>query len=185
MMDGILDDTDKKIIEILLDNARISFSDLGQQLGISRVAAMKRVRILESNKVILGYQAIIDPSFQQEGRGESMKSKEIFEEFEELQKYKNSTVTLKFPIYMSKQLEETDIEALDLSVRSNNCLHRAGIHTIGELCQKIRGSNDLMHIRNCGRNSVKEIMDALFTYQYMVLSEKRRKDFLKYIEERN
>ena len=51
------------------------------------------------------------------------------------------------------------IEELDLSVRSYNCLMRAGIHTVGELLE--RSEADLIHIRNMGRISVKEIMEKL------------------------
>lgn len=40
-------------------NARISYEDLGKQLGISRVAAMKRVKKLEKEGVIRGYNTYI------------------------------------------------------------------------------------------------------------------------------
>lgn len=69
---------------------------------------------------------------------------------------------LRFPIYLSKAMEEEDIESLDLSIRARNCLKRAGINTIGDLCEKVHSSTDLKTLRNCGNTSVAEIMDKLF-----------------------
>ena len=50
---------------------------------------------------------------------------------------------------MAKVLEMT-IEELDLSVRSYNCLKRAGINTVGELIQ--RTEEDMMKVRNLGKS---------------------------------
>lgn len=51
------------------------------------------------------------------------------------------------------------IEDLDLSVRSFNCLKRAGKNTIGDLLQMKEG--DFMKVRNLGRNSTEEIISRL------------------------
>jgi DNA-directed RNA polymerase subunit alpha len=53
----------------------------------------------------------------------------------------------------------TPIEALDLTVRSFNCLKREGIHTVGELVS--RSEADLMDIRNFGSKSIEEVKDKL------------------------
>ena len=50
-----MDNTDERILDIMKGNARISFQELGDKLGISRVAAMKRVRKLEEEGVIRQY----------------------------------------------------------------------------------------------------------------------------------
>ena len=55
--------------------------------------------------------------------------------------------------------KEKRIEELDLSIRSQNCLKRAGIYTLGELAQKTE--EEMMRIRNLGRKSLKEIMQKL------------------------
>ena len=47
------------------------------------------------------------------------------------------------------------IEELDLSVRSFNCLKRAGINTVGELVQK--NAEDMMKVRNLGKKSLEEV----------------------------
>ncbi len=90
---------------------------------------------------------------------------------------------LRFPVYMTKSLEKTDIDALELSMRSLNCLRRVGIRTIGDLCERIHGSGDLRSIRNCGRMSAAEIMDNLFMYQYLLLRPEKRTEFLKTVIE--
>lgn len=47
------------------------------------------------------------------------------------------------------------IEELDLSVRSYNCLKRAGINTVHELANK--SEDDMMKVRNLGRKSLEEV----------------------------
>lgn len=54
---------------------------------------------------------------------------------------------------------EKPIEDLDLSVRSYNCLKRAGIHTLGELIDKTE--EDMMKVRNLGKKSLKEVKQKL------------------------
>lgn len=54
---------------------------------------------------------------------------------------------------------ETTIEELELSVRSSNCLKRAGINDVGELVEKTE--DDLMNVRNLGKKSLQEIKDKL------------------------
>lgn len=85
---------------------------------------------------------------------------------------------LRFPIYINDALNRADLEVLDLSMRSSNCLHRAGYRTVGELVEGIETSEDLKRIRNCGAKSVDEIMDKLFCYQYSLIEQSKR---LKYI----
>ena len=51
------------------------------------------------------------------------------------------------------------IEELELSVRSYNCLKRAGISTVRELCDKT--SEDMMKVRNLGRKSLEEVLQKL------------------------
>ncbi|WP_026673522.1 DNA-directed RNA polymerase subunit alpha [Alkalihalobacterium bogoriense] len=57
-----------------------------------------------------------------------------------------------------KVLEMT-IEELDLSVRSYNCLKRAGINTVQELTHK--SEEDMMKVRNLGRKSLEEVQEKL------------------------
>ena len=57
-----------------------------------------------------------------------------------------------------KKLEMT-IEELDLSVRSYNCLKRAGINTLQELTDMTE--SDMMRVRNLGRKSLEEVKNKL------------------------
>ena len=58
-----------------------------------------------------------------------------------------------------EDIDTTPIEDLDLSVRSSNCLRRAGINTVGELTQKTE--EDMMKVRNLGRKSLDEVKKKL------------------------
>jgi DNA-directed RNA polymerase subunit alpha len=51
------------------------------------------------------------------------------------------------------------IEELDLSVRSYNCLKRAGINTVEELTN--RSEDDMMKVRNLGKKSLEEVKHKL------------------------
>ena len=63
---------------------------------------------------------------------------------------------------LGKDLDKTAsmmIEDLDLSVRSYNCLKRANIQTVEELCQKTE--EEMMRVRNLGKKSLKEVKEKL------------------------
>ena len=55
-----LDPIDSLIVNMLRENARLTFSEIGKSAGISRVAARHRIEQLERNGVIRGYHADID-----------------------------------------------------------------------------------------------------------------------------
>lgn len=93
----------------------------------------------------------------------SLASKFLVEHFDIVSKL--SELVLKEE-YMYEQEEkvvdkkyETKIEELDLSVRSYNCLKRAGINTVGDLIQK--NEEEMMRVRNLGRKSLKEVLQKL------------------------
>lgn len=55
-----MEDLDRAIIELLLRDGRMSFTDLGKATGLSTSAVHQRVRRLEQRKVITGYTAVVD-----------------------------------------------------------------------------------------------------------------------------
>lgn len=59
-----------------------------------------------------------------------------------------------------KKVNTMLIEDLDLSVRSYNCLKRAGIQTVDELTQKTE--DEMMHVKNLGKKSLKEVKDKMY-----------------------
>lgn len=64
---------------------------------------------------------------------------------------------------------ETTIEELDLSVRSYNCLKRAGINTVQDLTAKTE--NDMMKVRNLGRKSLEEVIAKLDAMELSLANE--------------
>lgn len=76
-----------------------------------------------------------------------------------------SDKTSNIPVMAEKEENDKDkvlemnIDELELSVRSYNCLKRAGINTVEELCN--RTSEDMMKVRNLGRKSLEEVLAKL------------------------
>jgi len=66
---------------------------------------------------------------------------------------------------------EMNIEDMDLSVRSYNCLKRANIHTVEDLTK--RTEDDMLKVRNLGRKSLDEVISKLHSYN---LDLKRNED---------
>ena len=67
--------------------------------------------------------------------------------------------TAEVMIEKEEKVLEMSIDELELSVRSYNCLKRAGINTVEELCNKT--SDDMMKVRNLGRKSLEEVLAKL------------------------
>ena len=99
--------------------------------------------------------------------------------------YRKYGQRFRFPVYMVDEFKMTPIEELDLSVRSYNCLRRAGMYTIGDIVRGIKTRDDLIKIRNLGKRSADEIMDRILRYQYSILPKERRGRYLRRIEELN
>ena len=59
----------------------------------------------------------------------------------------------------SQKVMDMNIDELELSVRSYNCLKRAGINTVEELTNKT--AEDMMKVRNLGRKSLEEVLAKL------------------------
>ena len=58
----MIDDTDKKILQVLSDNARIPFLTVAKQLGLSESTIRKRVGKLEDEGVIKKYSVVLEPA---------------------------------------------------------------------------------------------------------------------------
>ena len=99
--------------------------------------------------------------------------------------YEKYGTRLRFPVYLGKALTEAPLEDLELSVRSYNCLKRAGMQTVGDLVEGIDSRADLLKIRNLGMRSANEIMQAVMAYQYFLLSDDGKARYLKRVAELN
>ena len=82
-----LDKIDRNILRILQDEGRISFTELGERVGLSTTPCTERVRRLEREGVITGYTALLNAQHLKAGLlvfveiNLSYKSGDIFEEF--------------------------------------------------------------------------------------------------------
>ena len=72
---------------------------------------------------------------------------------------KNTQVMIEKEESKKEKVLETSIEKLELSVRSFNCLKRAGISTVEDLTN--RSENDMMKVRNLGKKSLDEVIAKL------------------------
>ena len=56
-----LDQLDQKIVKLLIHNARMSYSEIGEMVGLSRVAVKARIKAMEDKGIIEEYTTIINP----------------------------------------------------------------------------------------------------------------------------
>ena len=84
---------------------------------------------------------------------------------------KNTTIMVEKEETRKEKVLEMQIEELDLSVRSFNCLKRAGINTVEDLTNQ--SEDDMMKVRNLGRKSLDEVIGKLASLE---LSLKRDED---------
>ncbi len=72
---------------------------------------------------------------------------------------KNAEIMVEKEEGKKEKIYELSIEELDLSVRSYNCLKRAGINTVEDLANKTE--EDMMKVRNLGRKSLEEVLNKM------------------------
>lgn len=97
---------------------------------------------------------------------------------------KSFGVGTKIQLSFSEKACETEIEKLDLSVRSYNCLKRAGLDIV-EKVVKVMQENKLWNIRNLGKGSRAEIHFKIYEFGYKSLTEQGKRDFVKSLLELN
>ncbi len=72
---------------------------------------------------------------------------------------KNAEIMVEREVSEKEKILVMTIDELDLSVRSHNCLKRAGIHTVQELTSKTE--EDMMKVRNLGNKSLEEVLNKM------------------------
>ena len=97
---------------------------------------------------------------------------------------KHQSGIMRYPVYEG-MLDRHGVEEMDLSIRSYNCLKRAGISTAGDLCRYIDSMADLLRVRNLGRKSAYEIMYKLYLFQYTLLRPEKQRAYLREVRELN
>ena len=103
-----------------------------------------------SNETIQIIRKALHPNFKRKKKGEQASSAAEESPVKETPRKEENK--------KEKVLEMT-IEELDLSVRSYNCLKRAGINTVEDLTNK--SEEDMMKVRNLGRKSLEEVLAKL------------------------
>lgn len=72
---------------------------------------------------------------------------------------KNMSIMSQKELSMKDKILETSIEDLEFSVRSYNCLKRAGIHTVADIVNK--SEQDMIKVRNLGKKSLDEVVNKI------------------------
>lgn len=154
----------------------ITLEEIGKQLEVSR----ERVRQLcwlackKLKHLILNYDKMVERERKLQQEKEQMEKleehrREIIEIFRQSGVY-NEDMVIEFgtvevcPSESSylKQTLNTTIEEMDLSVRSFNCLRRAGIQTLEDLTKHTE--NEMYKVRNLGKKSLREIKEKLLGF---------------------
>ena len=84
----------------------------------------------------------------------------------------------RFIMYTGMEALDKNLEELELTFRTYNCLKRAGYDTVRSLVEDIDWREELLRIRNMGKKNADEIMMKLFLYTYENLKPGKRKAYL-------
>ena len=154
----VITDREEKIIRLYYIDGK-TFEEIGKEFGTTRERIKQiHAKAIEKLKLFKKYFYV--------GKWCSMEelAKEEYQKYLETQKSFRTYESAKQYILQYESgtflpLKEQKIENLDLTMRSYNCLKRAGIRTIGDLLNF--SYYDLIKIRNLGRKSMKEILDTI------------------------
>ena len=126
---------------------KVNFEVLKTRVGQDAVYD-KLIMEIWTNGVIEPYQAL---SMAAKILNEHL---EMFIDLSEIAK--TMSIMSQKELSMKDKLLETAIEDLDFSVRSYNCLKRAGIHTVADIVNK--SEQDMIKVRNLGKKSLEEVI---------------------------
>ena len=156
-----LTDREEKVVDCIF-RQHMTLGETGKEFGVTR-ERIRQVQIRALKKIKryryyfeVGEYADKKELAKQDYQKYLEKNKKEWKYEEAKEFVKNYETEHKEEIAMKAQI---GIEYLDLSVRSYNCLRRAGIRYLSDLLSK--SIEDLMKIRNMGRKSLKEIIDKL------------------------
>ena len=76
-----INEIDSKILDVIKNDARMSYSDIGEKVGLSRVAVKNRMNAMEEKGIIKGYQTVIDEKMALEDHIEFIIDMEIIPEY--------------------------------------------------------------------------------------------------------
>jgi DNA-binding Lrp family transcriptional regulator len=120
-----LDDLDLKLIYLLMDNARLSISELTERLGVSRPTVRARLEKLEKEGIIEGYTIRLNPELQRAHnvialvvRTEKPEKMDEFEEIIEINRFTSTKYLIKVAVNamedLKRVIEGTGVEVLEI-----------------------------------------------------------------------
>lgn len=157
-----MDKTDEMILELMKGNARISYQEIGDALGMTRVAAKKRVEKLEREKIIRGYNTCI---YREQDITLLIDIVTVPDKFESVLKYVSTRTTFVRQIYTTSK--ENHIHMVAVSDSYDNLKYLVKI--IEKKC-----SEDIVSIES---HAVKEVIKDVYggiTYEQRSVSDDDR-----------
>ena len=166
----VITDREEKIIRLYYIDGK-TFEEIGKYFGITRERikqinekAIKKLKLFK--KYFYGGKWCLMEELAKEEYQKYLETQKSFRKYESAKQY-----ILQYESGMFLPIREQKIENLDLSMRSYNCLKRAGIKTIGDLLNF--SYYDLIKIRNLGRKSMKEVLDTIHDLGLKLRGEQR------------
>ena len=154
----VITDREEKIIRLYYIDGK-TFEEIGKYFGTTRERikqihdkAIKKLKLFK--KYFYGGKWCLMEELAKEEYQKYLETQKSFRTYESAKQY-----ILQYENGVFLPIKEQKIENLDLTMRSYNCLKRAGIRTIGDLLNF--SYYDLIKIRNLGRKSMKEILDTI------------------------
>lgn len=92
-----------------------------------------------------------------------------------------------FKVMFTIEQMAQDIDVLDLRPRAYNCLKRYGYNKVSDVVNGVEtreeesSKRQLLKIRNLGRNTAEEILMKIFYYQFLVLPDEKKCDYMQKI----
>lgn len=154
----VITDREEKIIRLYYIDGK-TFEEIGKEFGVTRerirqiqTKAIKKLKLFA--KYFYGGKWCLMEDLAKEEYQKYLETQKSYWKYESAKQY-----ILQYESGIFLPIKEQKIDNLDLSMRSYNCLKRAGIRTIGDLLEL--NYNDLFKIRNMGRKSMKEVLDKI------------------------
>ena len=161
----------------------LTLEEIGTQLNVTRerarqieTKALTRLRHPARWNMILGVHDLLEEkhNLQQELTDSIEELKRKIQEVKKLSIFIPQDINEQIEALVGK--EETSLIDLELSVRSQNCLTRAGLKTLKDITDKTE--EELMKIRNLGRKSCKEIKNKVHELGLKLKDEDLLDEFL-------
>ncbi len=86
--------------------------------------------------------------------------------------------TFHFKMATSPEMRGTEIDVLELSVRSYHGLKRGGYDTIGQVIESVENGMALKKVRNLGAKSIREIMENMFLWYLSTMTPEQRDKYI-------